>query len=117
MIKQAIEAAPFDKTYRGRVMESSNSACSVLINGSIIEIKTDTTYTIGDYVNILMPRNDWKKPVILGSGYGSSDEIDEVSNKVDAVSDAVTAETARAKAAEAAINDELNGVSDLLSQI
>lgn len=47
---------------------------------------------------------------IMFGGYDSSDEINTVS-------DAVAAETTRAKAAEKAISDELDGVSDLLSKI
>ena len=66
MIDKAIEVAPFDKTYRGRITAVSGSTYSVLINGSIIDVKSSTTYAVGDYVNVLMPRNDWKKAIILG---------------------------------------------------
>lgn len=65
MIEKAIEAAPFDKTYRGRVVAVDGNKYSVQINGTIHEIKTTAVYAVGDYMNVLVPRNDWEKIVIV----------------------------------------------------
>ena len=65
MIEKAIEAAPFDKTYRGRVVAIESGKCSVQVNGTIYTIKTSATYAVGDYINVLVPRNNWNNAVLL----------------------------------------------------
>lgn len=66
MVEKAVEAASFDRTYRGRVVAIESGKCSVLINGTIYTLKTFAGYTVGDYVNVLVPRNNWNNATILG---------------------------------------------------
>lgn len=55
--------------------------------------------------------------VSLG-GYDLSDELDETTTTINkTINSAVAKETTRAKAAEQAINDELDGLADLLDSI
>ena len=78
MIDKAIEAAPFDKTYRGRIVAVDGSKYSVQINGTIHEIKTSKIFSEGEYVNILVPKNDWNKALISDQGKIEMPEIPEV---------------------------------------
>ena len=55
---------------------------------------------------------------IMFGGYDLSDELNETSNNITStMNGAIAKETARAKAAEKAINDELDGLGDLLDSI
>ena len=74
MIEKAIEAAPFDKTYRGRVVDIANGKCSIQINGTITTVKDTGSYVLGSYVNVLIPRNNWNNLVVLGIGDDSNIE-------------------------------------------
>jgi hypothetical protein len=51
---------------------------------------------------------------IMFGGYDLSDELNETTSSMN---DAVAKEKARAEAAEKAINDELDGLADLLDSI
>ena len=68
MIDKAIEAAPFDKTYRGRIVAVDGNKYSVQINGTIYTIKASAGYAVGDGVNVLVPRNNWNNIILLGTG-------------------------------------------------
>jgi hypothetical protein len=78
MIDKAIEAAPFDKTYRGRIVAVDGSKYSVQINGTIHEIKTSKVFSEGEYVNVLVPKNDWNKALISDQGKIEMPEIPEI---------------------------------------
>ena len=69
IVKELIDKAPYDKTYKGVIQSSVASGGSyenkVLINGRNRNIKSKTQYTEGDYVNVLVPGGEWQNAVIV----------------------------------------------------
>lgn len=79
MVSKIIENAPFDKTYFGIVKSISGSEITVTINGGDRILKSSITYSVGSYVMVLVPRNNWDKAMITGSSSGMALDYEVVS--------------------------------------
>lgn len=71
IVKDLIEKAPYDKTYKGVIQSSAANGSTyenkVLINGRDKTIKSKQQYSVGDYVYVLVPCGEWQNAVILAS--------------------------------------------------
>ena len=83
MVSQMLKNADYDKAYTGRVKEIKQIRSglhaflyTVTINGKDYSIKSKLTYLVGDYVLVLVPRNNWSEARILATG----NEITSVGN-------------------------------------
>ena len=79
MVSSLIDKAPFDKTYIGVVKSVNNSEITVTINGGDYILKSNIPYSIGSYVMVLVPRNNWDKAMITGSSGGMALDYEVVS--------------------------------------
>lgn len=70
MVSSLIDKAPFDKTYTGVVRKIEGSKITVRINGTEKVIKSNISCSLGDYLIILIPRNNWDLAMIMGKSDG-----------------------------------------------
>jgi len=73
LMERLIEKAPFDKTYTGVVISGTSDGSgyiySIQVNGKDKSIKSNLVFSVGEYVKVLVPRNDWTRATIaLESG-------------------------------------------------
>lgn len=72
IVNKILASAPFDKTYSAIVLDKSTSGSgytyTVKINGKNREVFSKLNYSIGDYVYVLVPRNNITRAVVINIG-------------------------------------------------
>lgn len=61
LIQTAIDKAPFDKTYSGRIVETNGSTCTVVVNGK----EYPDTPIIGGAIKVIFPQNNSAQRFVL----------------------------------------------------